>query len=289
MNINKEKILYIDPLSLSGHINFNNIQIKSLYKVFDSIDFTFREGYEKNLSIKENETIFLIPEKLYKSTNNKIVNRINLLKIFLYIKKRINLSIYDFIILSSYEEISLYFSFIKYPLILVNHNNIADLNNPIKRFFFKKVAKNNTNLVFGHYIKDYLIRIGVQNIEVINHGLPIPIDNKILKRSVSNQFGYTENFKWIIFSASSSSSDKDFIDKIISNESLQSYLNKKNILFILKGKYTNHSQSNNIRIIDDYLANEEYQYLFLRSNIILICYPSSFKYQVSAILFECDQ
>jgi len=125
MNFKREnKILYIDPLSPNGHINFNNIQIKSLYKIFDSIDFSFKKGYEKKICIKNTETIFLIPEKFYKSTNNKIITRINLLKILRYIKKNIDLSIYDFIIFSSYEEISLYFSFIKYPLILVNHNNI---------------------------------------------------------------------------------------------------------------------------------------------------------------------
>jgi len=288
MNFKREnKILYIDPLSPNGHINFNNIQIKSLYKIFDSIDFSFKKGYEKKICIKNTETIFLIPEKFYKSTNNKIITRINLLKILRYIKKNIDLSIYDFIIFSSYEEISLYFSFIKYPLILVNHNNIVNLNNPIKRFFFKKVAKNNINLVLNDYIKDYLIKMGIQNIEVINHGLPLPMDNKILKQNFSGKFSFIDNFEWVIFSASSSSSDKIFIDSLLPNKAFQSFLNKNNILFILKGDYTNHSHSNNIYIINNYLTDKEYQYLFLKCSIILICYPPSFKYRVSATLLEC--
>jgi hypothetical protein len=45
--------------------------------------------------------------------------------------------------------------------------------------------------------------------------------------------------------------------------------------------------SSNIQTINHYLSAEEYQLLFLTSDIILLAYPDNFQYRVSGVSYEC--
>ena len=46
-----------------GHINFNNIYIKAMYDHKITIDFALKAGYENNLDLSADATVFTIPEK----------------------------------------------------------------------------------------------------------------------------------------------------------------------------------------------------------------------------------
>jgi len=286
ISLRYNKLLYIDPLSPNGHINFNKIYIEALFKIFESIDFAFKQGYEEKLPIPKNAKIYSIPEKYYISSDNKIANRFKYFQINKYIKKHCNINQYDFVIFSSYEEISLYLSFFSRTLIIVNHNNLCGLHNPIKLHFFKKVANKNINIVFENYMRDYLSLLGVKNIYTIHHGLTNPYDKKIKEDTdLINDFAYIENFKYVIFSPSSTSTDTNFLGNLISNDEFKMFLHENGILLILKYKQLNYD-SGNIRIIDNYLTDSQYKYIFLRSDLILIPYSNNFSYRVSAVLFE---
>lgn len=285
-NFTTKKVLYIDPLSPNGHINFNRIYIEALLTQFEVVDFAFKIGYEKKLPIPPKSKLYSIPDKYYSKSNNKILNRINFFKINKYIEKICDLNQYDIVIFSSYEEISLYMSFYKKTLILINHNNLSALNNPIKFFIFKKLAKKNINIVFENYMKVALNEKGIENTLVIHHGLPSPFSTNILNDStLKSKFAFLDNYKFVIFAPSGSSSDKIFLSNLISNEMFLAYLKGNDILFIVKNK-TLKSNHDNICIIDNYLTDIQYQYLFLVSNIILILYPKAFEFRVSAVLFE---
>lgn len=283
----KSKILYVDPLSPSGHINFNKIYIESLLKIFTSIDFAFKENYRDKLSIHIKNKVYTIPEKLYDKSKSKIINRYNYYKIFRYIKNNCNIHIYDYIIFSSYEEISLYFSKFRKKLILINHNNVSGLRNPIKLFFFRKNAIRNINIVLEDYIKEYLLTLDIPNVYTLYHGLGNPYDRALINNSsLLYEFNYLNNFKFVIFSPSNTSSDNVFLNKLINDYNFTSFLKKNDILLILKSNQIDNKHSN-VEIIKNYLSDLQYQYLFLKSNLILLSYPSSFTFRVSAILLEC--
>jgi hypothetical protein len=281
------KVLYVDPLSPSGHINFNLIYIEALVKIFDSIDFAFKDGYEEKLFIPNNSKIYVIPKKYYKYSNNKIINRLMLFKIFRYIKKNFNINHYDYVIFSSYEEIALYLNFYNRNLIIINHNNLKGLNNPVKLHFFKKIAEKNVNVVFDNSMRDYLSSLGLTNIHTINHGLPKPYNKKIIEnQEMVNQFSYLKNYKYILFTPSNLSVDNQFIKQLITDNEFKSFLKNSKTLLILKS-YKINVDSKNIRVINSFLTDLEYQYLFLKSNLIILPYPNTFNYRVSAVLFEC--
>mgnify|MGYP001418771426 CR=1 FL=1 len=201
-----------------------------------------------------------------------------------YINKFINRSNYDLIILSSYDTIALSLSSIKRKLFLINHNNLQCLNNRIKLFFFKRISMTHAHIVFENYIKNYLTSIGVKNVFKISHGLPKKIKPSFkidyLKKLKRN------NFKNSIFVPSSSSSDIDFIQKIILDVDFNNFLKSNDILLIIKGNYKLNNCTN-ILVLNKYLKDDEYNYFFITSDIILIPYKNSFKNRVSAVLHEC--
>lgn len=281
-----KKLLFVDPLSQEGHLNFNKIYIKALFQIFDSIDFAFIKGYEEKLSISNDNKVYLIPEKYHAGSRNKILNRLRYIQIFRFIKKHCNINNYDFVIFSSYEEISLYFSFINRTLILVNHNNLSGLQNRIKLFFFKKISSKNISIVFEDYMRDYLLSLGLKNVYSIKHGLPCAFDIKLLENAkLIDFFSWIKDFRYIIFSPSGSSTDDDFLNDLILNDAFNMFLRKNGILLILKNKLLK-SDSQNIKIIRGYLTDIQYKYVFLRSDLILIPYSINFSYRVSAVLFE---
>lgn len=285
---NEKKILFIDPLSPKGHLNFNSIYIKYLYEHCHNIDFAFKVDYDKHFKLKTNAVIYQIPKKFYEKTNNKILSRFYLLRIFRYIKENCNLDQYDFVLMSSFEEISLYMASYTTPVFLVHHNNFRSIDNPFKLYFYKKVANKNCNIVFEHYMKKMLDSLGVERTFVVRHGLQKPIDEKILdNNNLRIKFKNINKYDHVIFSPSASSADNDFITKLLSNNDFISCLESNNILLILKGDFKIKHQHRNISIIKRYLTDIEYNYLFLRSSAILISYPLSHIYRVSAVLFEC--
>uniref|UniRef100_UPI0032173E23 hypothetical protein n=1 Tax=uncultured Draconibacterium sp. TaxID=1573823 RepID=UPI0032173E23 len=282
-----KKILFVDPLSPRGHVNFNSIYIQSLYKLTENLDFSFKQGYENHFKIKSQSIVYPIPKKLFISTRNKFTTRYNQWKVLRFIKNHIPLQSYDIVIFSSYEEISLSLAFIRKKVFLINHNNIRNIENPIKRYFFKKASARNTNIVFEDYIKGHLEGKGISNLITIPHGIPTPHSMGILSnQNMCEKFSFLNNFDRVIFSPSASSSDMPFLTKLNSDSSFLSFLSQNNILFIVRGDFQ-ESQSRNLLVINNFLTDTEYQFLLLRSDIILISYPQTHLFRVSAILFEC--
>ena len=276
--------MYIDPFSSDGHINFNKIFIRELLKEEVIIDFVFKKGYNEKIKLPKINVIETIPDFFFNNKKSIVTNKLCEIKKMNYINKVVNLSNYDLIILSSYDTVALYLSSIKKKLFLINHNNLQGLNNRIKLFFFKKISMTHAHIVFENYMKIYLKSIGIKNVFKISHGLP----NKI---NPTFKINYLEklkrnNFKKSIFIHSSSSSDFDFVQKIILDEEFNNFLNSNDILLIIKGNYELNNSTNTL-VLKKYLTTDEYNYFFITSDIILIPYKNSFKNRVSAILHEC--
>ncbi len=270
------KFLYIDPFSPNGHINFNKIYVSALSGLNLSIDFIFKEDYAKNLNLPINP-IFEIPKNYYYESG-KLGNRILYYKIFKFLKKKINFQSYDYVFFSSYEEISLFTSRIKGNLFLISHDNVRGFLSPVKRFFLKRLAKNSTFLVFEDYMKDLILKTGIEKVKVLPHSY--------LQGDIKKNPTKKDHCEYQIFLPSSANNvDFEFINTIINSNEIKDILVKKNIVLTFKSKSIK-SQHRNISIINYRLNDEEYRRLFLQSDIILIPY-SNFLYRTSGVLFEC--
>lgn len=276
-----KKILYIDPISSFGHKMFNEIWINDLLKLGCSVDLVSCAGYfdfidKTNKNVRQ---VLDLEEKLFLKLkdNNPFLNRIRLFRILMKIKKSIDFSSYDFIIFSSYEEISFYFARFSKKCYLVNHNNLSRINHFIKYFFVKRISKKHKLIVLHDKFKRKLSEIGVESV-FIPHGLPTKFQLK------NDKFNFYENAKLILFSPSSLSSDEHFFRKLISDIKFLNYLEENKIILILKGNYDVISPF--IVILAKYLSQNEYRNVFLKSDVILINYNESFKNRVSGVFYE---
>lgn len=281
-----KKILYIDPLSQYGHVNFNKNYIKELRDKKFKIDFVFKEGYEKNFSIKKN--ILNLPKKLFVESNSLVSIYHDILKLR-YINHNLDLTVYDYIFLSSYHEIAIYFSGIKSKLILINHNNLQRLDNSLKLFFYKKISRNNCQIVFENYMIKYLESIGVTNVFKISHGFSERMINLNNSHTYKNKLASLKfnDFNNVIFISSVNELDKEFFQQLILDEKFITYLKNKNCLLVIKSELNFLCNSTNVRLINYVLTDIEYNSIFMRSDLIIIKYPHFFKRRVSAVFFEC--
>lgn len=284
MNNKAKKILFIDPLLQHGHVGFNQIYIQALEKENVEINFVLVKGYDQKLETPNKNIVYSLPLFLFKLNLGGIVNRIFYLIGLVLIRVNVNIKSYDKVIFSSFEEISFYFSGIR-NVTVINHINAHKTNSKIKLFFLKKVLKRNTCIVFDKTTKEYLDQKGNFNIVVKPHGFlkpEAPFNKKIFNLDTRLE---ETNFKHIIFSPSSNSSDDIFLKELIKCSEIIDFLKKNNILLILKGDF--QSGEKNILILKKHISNQTYKQLFQKSTIILIAYPESFKYRVSGVLFEC--
>lgn len=279
-----KKILYLDPFSSHGHINFNKIYIDALKNQKVVLDFAFKEGYAMNLGV--NERCYDIPGKFFLKGNNGWKNRISQIRMLIFLNRELKFKKYDMVMLAAFDEIALFFSFISANFVLVNHNNLVGLDSFVKRFFYKLVSKDNIQIVFEHFMKEYLFSLGIRNVMEIKHGFLEKFDENIL---VENDFINGLNltrFRRVIFAPSSSSGDKSFFIDLVTDLNIQKSLEDLGILLILKGDF-DVRQNANIKVIKDYLTENQYRYLFVHSHIILIKYNNSFQYRTSGVLWEC--
>lgn len=283
----EKKILYIDPLLQNGHVNFNNIYIENLRKSGYLLEFVFVSGYEDKLNIDSSEVVYSIPKFFFKKDLGKLGNRIAYFFALLFIKFFVDFKKYDLIIFSSFEEVSFFLSNIK-KCCLINHINVStSVESKVKYFFLNKVLINNSLIVLDKETKSYLSSKGNYKIYVQPHGLPNA--KSLIHTNEDDEFGYIFDelikYKKILFSPSESSSDKDFINELIRSNKFMEYLEQEDILFVYKDK--SPVVRRNILVISGFLSQNAYDYLFLKSNIILIAYPKNFKYRVSGVLLEC--
>lgn len=278
------KILYIDFVSHLSHVNFNRMHIKALQE-YALIDFVFKDGYSKKLGIGSASTVFVIPKDFYKIKGDGFLCRLQYLIILFYIKYHISFKFYDKIIFSYYEEISLFFANYPKGILLINHVNISGLSSKVKLFFYKKISKDNTQIVFNNSMKNYLNSLGVTNVEIIHHGI-IDAFKKHQKNDLNILNFNFEHYDKVIFSPSSSSSDSFFLQSLVTSRAFKTFLMENNYLFIVKSKDLK-SVHPNIYIINYYISDDLYEHLFVESDIIAICYPKTFKFRVSGVFLEC--
>ncbi|WP_264525319.1 hypothetical protein [Flavobacterium sp. N502536] len=155
------RVLYIDPLLQNGHVNFNNIYIKSLAKAGYDLEFIFVKDYEDKLDIDKSKVIYSIPKALFKKDYGKLINRIAYLYGLFLIKMFVNFKKYDFVIFSSFEEISFAFSGITKSY-LINHINVSNsYESKAKFFFLNRVLRANSLIVLDEKTKNIYPQRGI--------------------------------------------------------------------------------------------------------------------------------
>ena len=285
-----KKLLYIDPFCPYGHINFNKTYVNALLR-YDKIEvhLALKEGYIHELGLPLELLRLSIPTRLFVDRKNSAVNRLSLLLIYWYVRYKLHLRDYDYIFLSGYEEISFFFSGFKGKIFLVNHNNVANLDNFIKRLFIKNISKKCVQVVFSDFIRKRYLLFGIKNVLVLSQGLPEPYylsdahSGLLLNK---NSKLLPKEFNLIIFVPSGSKYDSGFLKTLIADSHFIDFLKTHKILLAIKSDLS-FPPNANLLIIEEPLETEHYISIFLNCDVVLLIYPESFKFRVSALLLEC--
>ena len=270
--------LFVDYIYLTGHVNFNNIHIKGILKHDKEMKLVLFKRIAEQLPFPSEQYALKLPNFLEKKDGHAFLNRILFLITLIYIKIRARPDKYKKVFVSSCDEITLGLCPLCRNMYIICHGNARNMENSVKRFFCKRLARHNSFIVFNDYMAQPFLKNGIDKIHIISHGCVEPLKN-IQDVSSENKYSLT------IFHPSSRP-EKSFVNEMTGSSQLQRFLKEENILLILRnGK--NEKDNENIQFINRYLSTEEYRSLFLQSDIILLAYPQQFKYMVSGVSYEC--
>jgi hypothetical protein len=286
-----KKILFIDIDSHPyGHVPFNTEWLSKLSETPNvEIHLVGRKGYFDKIKPQNVDVVKGIPNMFYLSKDRgSFINRFFMWLCYLYVGITNKLSAYDYVIFSKYDEIVLFFTCIRRSVFLVEHD-LAKLDSKVKLFFFKRISKQCRHIVFNEYMAQKIIDLGINPV-IVKHGLATPFlpQPRTLLSTIDSRF-HQNDFAKIIFCPSISSSDTEFLNRLVVDEMFLNFIGENNILFVTKcGKpLDNTVKSKNILALYSPLSAEQYSALFTHSFAILIAYSERFRYRLSNVLNEC--
>lgn len=279
----KKKVLFIDYTYQKGHVNFNRIHIDAIKAAGYDVDIILHSDIASCLDYPMDSYVLMLPRFLNQRKNSPILNRVIYTIALLWIKIKVfNFSRYAHVVVSCCDEPTLWLMPLCRNMYIMCHNT-ASVNSRFKRFFLKRLSRHNTFLVFDEYMKQPLVENGIKNVKIVAHGCVPPFppvsDAKLPVEA--------KGFRKLIFHPSSKA-DLSFVKELVNNAILCGYLKENKILLLIHGKKDEKwIVPDNIRFITGFLPIDVYHAIFLKSDAILLVYPSSFQYQVSGVSFEC--
>lgn len=281
MNMKQDSVLYISYILQRGHINFDGIHIRALQENYD-VKVVAHQEVAEALRLPQESIQLLLPRFLAKDFRNGLLNRILFLLTLLLIKIRVHASRFDHVVVSSTDEITLALLPPCSGMHLVCHRGEAALQNGVKRFFMKQLAKRNDFIVFSDHMKAPFLEKGLQNVHVVSHGCVAPFAPP--KSGIPKEI--PREYKTLLFHPSPKP-DKEFLSALYEDTSFRRFLQESDTLLVVRGAKQTGPDEGNILVLNRYLSQDEYQALLLSSHIILMAYPPSFSWQASGVSYEC--
>lgn len=277
-----KRVLFVDYTYQIGHVNFNQIHIEALKAEGYDVKIILHKRIVEQLPFNKDDYALVLPDFLRQRDGHAVINRILFILALLFIKVKVRVKKFDKVIISYCDEVTIGILPLCHDMYIICHNNADSFCNSVKRFFIKHLAQNNFFIVFNKGMTKPFEHYGIKNVFVVSHGCVSPFK---ARADVSLPID-TSSYDWVVFHPSPNL-NTDFIIDLLSNVRFEKYLRDNNILFLLRDKSNNAKGRGNIKFINGYLSQLQYQQLFLLSDLILLAYPETFEYRVSGVSFEC--
>lgn len=286
----KIRVLYVDPICPAGHVTLNRVYIERLVDAGFAVDVVLKEGYAEQIGIPTGVGRHPASAEYFGEHHGRIRSRWNQLRLLRMLRRTLPLDKYDLVFFSSYEEVSFYLAAFPGHPILVNHANVAALDQPIKRWFIKRIARRATFVVFHEFIRDRLREDGILRVRVHPLGLtrPYVVAESTKKAALAAIDPRLVSDRWaqMVFVPTGAKYGSPFVGELLRKEEVLQYLEERRILLVVKDRAL-RSPSENVLVLAEQVPSDWYQALFCAATCVLICYPRTFTYRVSALLFEC--
>ncbi len=284
------RVLYCDPISPPGHRTLNRLFVETLVGAGLQVDIAWRDGYLAASEVPDGCHVIPIPKSLFAKGSGKLAARIEQWRVLRFVRSSTERGAYDATLFSSFDEISFALSGIGGRLFLVVHGNAADLENPIKRFFLRWVGRRATFVVFHEFIKRRCENFGLPRVVVEPLGLSDPY---VMSREARGDALATVDrrlcgprLRHIFFAPAGAKYADAFMATVTADAEFQGFLRENGIALVVKDRSL-QLDCPNVVILRRSLSDEQYRSLFISSCAIILSYPNSFNYRVSAVLFEC--
>ncbi|MDB4179882.1 hypothetical protein N9754_01605 [Flavobacteriaceae bacterium] len=251
----KQKIIIVDLIGPTGHINWLNKLFSIIKNEFDIVFISYK-SYCKHLLVENKITL---SDKLL-PTNSRVINLIKSFKALSKVKKIVRDYDKDIpVYIVGFENISYaIFGFKRRKTLLHLHNNLSLSN--LSLFFLKITTINNSFVVFEKFMKTFLKDFN-NSTYVLNHTLNFPPKDK----NVSD-----DDFIFI----SSKVDDLIFIDPIIKFAEAK----RLKIIFRSELKIDNSQTLISMPFFDNYKE------LLMNSKYVVIISPHD--YRVGGVFYE---
>lgn len=267
-------VLFLDFLYPRGHIRMNTEIINCLATISKVSVLCPKEWYSS-----VNAEVEMLEIKKGTLGKGKLLNRLKILKVMKHSAALARKRKFDYVFISSYETVVFAIGRLLFrkneKLFLLHNNNIDELHNPIKRFFFKRYMKKVEHVVLEEFIGDYLVEAFDLDRDMV-HTLPYPLYENKLKESEHNIYSCV---------GLSNSNDSNIIDEIIDIEKQQELFKKENCKVVLKSK-SMEFDNGYLTVVKGYLETDRYYEYINRAKCLLLPFPASFRYRMSGSLMD---
>lgn len=276
-----KKILYINYMRQMGHVNFDLIHINALLRKGYDVKVVAHACMTERMSLP-GAVVQILPKWLDVDSQNGILNRIMYLFTLLYIRLRVRVGEYDHVIVSNLEEISLCMIPLCQDKLIFSHGPNDSFQSKFKTFFMRRIGRKNTFVVFNKHMMKPFLDAGINNVDVISHGC-MPAYSYHDKTSIAE---YVSDAKRVVFHPSNCPNQR-FLQQLLTDTEIQQILEEQDAVILMRDKSGRNNSKGRVKIISEYLSDEMYQNLLLRSDIVLLAYPDDFLYRVSGVSYEC--
>lgn len=279
----RKKILVVDPLSYSGHVNYNHGIIRAISRDFDYdiIVNDFMAYSLRKKGIKEECFIKKYPKDWSIESLSKKMNKISyhIAFRFFFLKVLWNVILnqkkYDGIIITCIDVYSfMLISWLFSTKTCVVDHGIGNIEkNKVYKWCWLLISKKIRIIVLEDFI-ELMVRKNLhnRNVYVVRHPLPVIHHHKI----------EIEKENEILIFAPSASNDEEFFDEIMQ-------LKIPNDVTIIAKSNKSQYTSKNLIIYKGYISTDEYNHYISACDYILLAYDRTYNYRISAVLFEAVQ
>lgn len=287
------KILYVDYFQKDGHVNFNRIHIDALRHADHHVDLVLHEEIARQLPYEDCDYALQLPRCMRFRPGKPLLNRFVFFFTLLYIILRVRVKNYDKVFLGCIDEISYSMLPLSRDAFIYAHGNgrfipEGDAKPSLKFHAMKRLAPRATFVVFNEYMARPFRDAGFPNVKVVSHGCVPPFDDAPDGALTELPFRI-EPQHHIVFHPSGKCNE-DFIRQALADKTLHDYLEQSDTHIILRNCPAWAKEEDihkHIHFVNGFLSTSLYQALFLRADVIMMCYPPNFHHQVSGVSFEC--
>lgn len=284
----KRAALYIDTFGGDGHNALNRALISRLSELGFVVYAALRKTRLREIGLPDTVIPVPLPEVFFPDKIGKIRSRYNEFRLLRFIWGKVGSRKFDWLVFSSFDEVSLSFARFRGRALLVAHGNVAGLDNPLKRFFMRFLAKRATLLVFHDYIRDRCAQFGIRDVIVEPQGIsapyPFPASLQVVLGSLDPRLT-SGQFEHLVFAPTGAKYNDRLLGDAVCDPAFTGFLESKRIALVIKGQIK--PDCRNVIVLPAQLEMSQYQAVFVASTAILLSYPESFAYRTSAALYEC--